>query len=79
MRTRDDVRSHQAVTHTLAGVGTGTVVMLEGADMMRFLDDIKSDVDAIEDFPEQTEAPVIEVSGLMEDAALVEIEATAVK
>ena len=48
------------------GVGTGTVVMLEGADMMRFLDDIKSEVDAIEDFPEQTEAPVIEELGRTE-------------
>ena len=48
------------------GVGTGTVVMREGADMMRFLDDIKSEVDAIEDFPEQTEAPVIEELGRTE-------------
>jgi len=48
------------------GVGTGTVVMQEGADMMRFLDDIKSEVDAIEDFPEQTEAPVIEELGRTE-------------
>jgi len=48
------------------GVGTGTVVMEEGADMMRFLDDIKSEVDAIEDFPEQTEAPVIEELGRTE-------------
>ncbi|MEJ2394302.1 MAG: efflux RND transporter permease subunit [Candidatus Thiodiazotropha sp.] len=41
------------------GVGTATAVMLEGADMTRFLDDIKSEVDAIDDFPEQTELPVV--------------------
>ena len=36
------------------GLGTATAVMVEGADMTRFLDDIKSEVDAIDDFPEQT-------------------------
>ena len=45
------------------GLGTATAVMLEGADMMRFLDDVKSEVDAIDDFPEQTEKPVIEELG----------------
>jgi hydrophobic/amphiphilic exporter-1 (mainly G- bacteria), HAE1 family len=42
------------------GVGTATAMMREGADMMRFLDDVKSEVDAINDFPEQAEAPVVE-------------------
>jgi len=42
------------------GVGTATAVMREGADMTRFLDDVKSEIDAIYDFPEQTEPPVIE-------------------
>jgi multidrug efflux pump subunit AcrB len=45
------------------GVGTATAVMLEGADMTRFLDDVKSEVDAIDDFPDQTELPVIEELG----------------
>ena len=45
------------------GVGTAIAVMLEGADMMRFLDDVKSEVDAIDDFPDQTEPPVIEELG----------------
>ncbi|MGD9164665.1 MAG: efflux RND transporter permease subunit, partial [Chromatiales bacterium] len=48
------------------GVGTATAVMLEGADMTRFLDDIKSEVDAIDDFPEQTELPVVEELGRTE-------------
>ena len=41
------------------GVGIATAVMAEGTDMMRFLDDVKSDVDAIDDFPDQTEPPVV--------------------
>ncbi|HBE92223.1 MAG TPA: AcrB/AcrD/AcrF family protein, partial [Gammaproteobacteria bacterium] len=45
------------------GQGVATIVMLEGADMVRFLDDIKSEVDAIDDFPEQTEQPVVEELG----------------
>ena len=48
------------------GVGTATAVMREGADMMRFLDDVKSEVDAIDDFPDQTEPPVIEELGRTE-------------
>ena len=45
------------------GLGVATMVMLEGSDMVRFLDDVKSEVDAIDDFPEQTEQPVVEELG----------------
>jgi multidrug efflux pump subunit AcrB len=48
------------------GVGTATAVMREGADMMRFIDDVNSEVDAIDDFPQQTETPVIEELGRTE-------------
>ncbi|NEX19720.1 efflux RND transporter permease subunit [Thiorhodococcus mannitoliphagus] len=48
------------------GVGTATAVMREGADMMRFLDDVKSEVDAIDDFPDQVETPVITELGRTE-------------
>jgi multidrug efflux pump subunit AcrB len=48
------------------GVGTATAVMREGADMARFLDDVKSEVDTIDDFPAQTEPPVIEELGRTE-------------
>ena len=41
------------------GIGTATAVMREGGAMVRFLDDVKSGVDAIDDLPEQTEAPVV--------------------
>ena len=42
------------------GLGTATAIMREGASMTRFLDDIKTAVDAIDDFPEQTEPAVVE-------------------
>ncbi len=50
----------------LEGVGTATAMMLEGADMTRFLDDVKSEVDAIDDFPEQVELPVVTELGRTE-------------
>lgn len=45
------------------GLGTATAVMREGADMGRFLDDVKSAVDTINNFPAQTEPPVVEEIG----------------
>lgn len=48
------------------GVGAMTAVMREGSDMTRFLDDVKSDVDAIDDFPDQIEPPVITELGRTE-------------
>lgn len=41
------------------GLGIGTAVMREGADMSRFLDDVKSEIDAIDDFPDEAELPVV--------------------
>jgi multidrug efflux pump subunit AcrB len=41
------------------GLGSATAVMIEGSDMLQFLDDVKSEVDAIDDFPDQVEKPVI--------------------
>lgn len=48
------------------GIGTATALMREGADMTRFLDDVKSEVDAIDDFPDQIEPPVITELGRTE-------------
>ncbi|ABK45678.1 acriflavin resistance protein [Magnetococcus marinus MC-1] len=42
------------------GMATLTAVMREGANMMRFLDDINAEVDAIDDFPDSAERPVIQ-------------------
>ena len=45
------------------GRGVATLVKMEGTDMARFLDDIKSGVDAIDDFPEDAELPITEELG----------------
>ena len=41
------------------GLGSATAVMIEGSNMLQFLDDVKSEVDAIDDFPDQVEKPVV--------------------
>lgn len=45
------------------GYGKATAVMIEGSKMERFLDDVNAAVDAINDFPDQTESPVVEELG----------------
>lgn len=45
------------------GLGSATAVKREGADMARFLDDVKSNIDAIDDFPDAIEPPLIEELG----------------
>lgn len=45
------------------GVSISVVEMEEGGDLARFMDDVKTEVDAISSFPEQTELPVIKELG----------------
>ena len=45
------------------GVGTAVVEMSEGADFSRFMEDVKSEIEAIDNFPEQVELPVIRELG----------------
>jgi len=45
------------------GVSISVVEMEEGGDIARFLDDVKTEVEAINSFPEQTEPPVIKELG----------------
>ena len=45
------------------GLGIATAVMREGAQMAGFLNDVKSEVDAIDDFPDQAELPVVNELG----------------
>lgn len=45
------------------GVASVTVEMVEGGDIDRFLDDIKTEVEAIDDFPDGVDAPIVEVLG----------------
>lgn len=44
-------------------IGTAILEMREGSDIDRFLDDIKTEVEAIDTFPETTEPPVITQNG----------------
>jgi len=45
------------------GLGKATAVMTEGSSMMQFLDEVKSEIDAIDDFPDQVESPIVEELG----------------
>jgi HAE1 family hydrophobic/amphiphilic exporter-1 len=45
------------------GVSISVVEMEEGGDITRFMDDVKTEVEAINTFPEQTELPVIKELG----------------
>jgi multidrug efflux pump subunit AcrB len=45
------------------GIGQVTVEMREGGDFIGFISDIKTEIDAIDDFPEQTEEPVVRELG----------------
>lgn len=50
----------EMICESSEGLANATAVMTEGSDMMRFLDDVNAAVDAIDDFPEQVESPVVE-------------------
>jgi len=56
-----DLESIKRVRSTAAeGIGTVTLELLEGTDVREALDDVKTRVDAIDTFPEETEKPVIQ-------------------
>ncbi|MDX2506042.1 MAG: efflux RND transporter permease subunit [Gammaproteobacteria bacterium] len=41
------------------GISTTVVEMIEGGNISRFMDDVKSEVEAIDNFPEEVEIPVV--------------------
>lgn len=41
------------------GIGTAIIDMVEGGDLDRFLSEVKTEVEAIDDFPEVVETPII--------------------
>ncbi len=45
------------------GLAVATLVMREGGDIDRFLDDVKAEIDGIQDFPEEAETPVVSQLG----------------
>ncbi|MFK5985509.1 MAG: efflux RND transporter permease subunit [Pseudomonadota bacterium] len=44
-------------------VGTTVVEMVEGGDIVRFMDDIKTEIEAIDNFPDDVELPIIKELG----------------
>ena len=55
------------------GIAIATLVMREGRDLDRFLDDVKSEVDAINDFPGVAEAPVVRQLGRSDFVAFIAV------
>jgi len=53
----------EMICESSEGLGKATAVMIEGSEMMRFLDDVNAAVDAIDDFPDRVEIPVVEEIG----------------
>ncbi len=45
------------------GLGIAVIKLVEGGDMSRFLDDVKTEVEAIDNFPTQSELPIIQQLG----------------
>ena len=55
------------------GVAIATLVMREGRDLAQFLDDVKSKVDTITDFPEGAEEPVVRQLGRSDFVAFIAV------
>ena len=55
------------------GLAIATLVMREGSDLDRFLDDVKSKVDAITDFPDAAEPPVVRQLGRSDFVAFIAV------
>ncbi len=53
----------EMICESSEGFGKATAVMLEGSNMMRFLDDVNAAVNAIDDFPDRVEVPIVEELG----------------
>ena len=55
------------------GIAIATLMMREGRDLDRFLDDVKGKVDAITDFPEAAEPPVVRQLGRSDFVAFIAV------
>ncbi len=51
----------------------GTILMLEGNDFDRFLDDVKTEVEAVDNFPEDAEQPIIKQLGIFDFVATIAV------
>ncbi len=50
----------EMICESSEGLANATAVMTEGSDLMRFLNDVSSQVDAITSFPDRVEVPIVE-------------------
>ncbi len=55
------------------GIATAVVEMVEGGDLPRFMDDVKTEVEAIDNFPEQIEIPIIKELGRTDNVVAVAV------
>ncbi len=55
------------------GISTTAVEMIEGGDISRFMDDVKSEIEAIDNFPDEVELPVITELGRTDQVASIAI------
>ncbi|MCG8512282.1 MAG: efflux RND transporter permease subunit [Rhodospirillales bacterium] len=53
------------------GLAIGTIEMIEGSDFDRFLNDIKTEVEAIDNFPDEAEVPIIKQLGMFDFVATI--------
>ena len=53
----------EILCESLEGIATATAEMHQGANFDRFLNDVKTEVEAIDNFPDEAEAPVIRQLG----------------
>jgi len=55
------------------GISTSVVEMVDSGEISRFMDDVKSEIEAIDNFPEEVELPVIKELGRSDQVAAVAI------
>ncbi len=55
------------------GMAVATLVMREGGDLDRFLEDVKSQIEAIQDFPDEAEPPVVRQLGRVDLVASIAV------
>ncbi|MGD2120007.1 MAG: efflux RND transporter permease subunit [Chromatiales bacterium] len=58
------------------GLAIATAVKREGSSMVRFLDDVKSEIEAVNDFPDDIEPPIIEELGRTDAVVSIAITGT---
>jgi len=62
---------HKVSCEAREGLAQATIEMEEGGDLDRFASDIKTEIDAITDFPERAEDPILKQLGLTDFVAAV--------